>query len=64
MAIEGKIVKVSGPLVIAEGMKQAAEHYGAICIELEDIDKVSGHPTSLGMAQIKEQVKAALEREL
>ena len=49
---------------IAEGMKQAAEHYGAICIELEDIDKVSGHPTSLGMAQIKEQVKAVLEREL
>ncbi|MBR5515861.1 MAG: hypothetical protein IKU52_06635 [Clostridia bacterium] len=41
---------------IANGMKTACEYYGVKYIELEDIDKISGHPTPKGMLQIKEQI--------
>ena len=49
---------------IAEGIKTAARHYGALTVELSDIEKQSGHPTSRGMEQIKEQVLAKLSQEL
>lgn len=41
---------------IVDGMKIAAERYGARCVELHDIEKISGHPTALGMIQIKDQI--------
>ena len=41
---------------VVEGMKAAAEHYGAEIVELHDIEKISGHPTANGMIQIKDQI--------
>lgn len=46
---------------ITEGIKTAAEHYGAQAIKLGVIDRTGGHPTALGMKQIKEQVLAQLK---
>jgi hypothetical protein len=43
---------------IGAQVKAASEHYGAEYVELSDIDKVSGHPTALGMRQIADQLKA------
>ena len=45
---------------IVNGMATACEHYGITNVVLSSIDKVNGHPTSLGMAQICSQVMAAL----
>ena len=45
---------------IIDAMKAAAAHYGCGYIALADIDKVNGHPTETGMAQICEQVLAGL----
>ena len=45
---------------ITEAIKTASDRFGASYIELSAIDKTSGHPTPLGMEQIKDQVKAAL----
>lgn len=47
--------------LIAEGIRQASEHYGAVTVALTDIDKQNGHPSALGMRQIAEQMEAALE---
>ena len=44
---------------IVDAIKEASEKFGTSYIELHDIDKMSGHPTTKGMAQICEQVKAA-----
>ena len=41
---------------IVECMKNGAARLGAECVVLHDVDKMSGHPTSLGMEQICEQV--------
>lgn len=41
---------------ITEGMKEAAEHYSVSAIEFDQIDKVNGHPTMLGMKQISDGV--------
>lgn len=41
---------------IANGYKQIAEHFGANVIQFESIDKMNGHPTIKGMADIKNQV--------
>ena len=41
---------------ITLGIKNAAEHYGIDSILLKDIEKGAGHPTVLGMRQIKEQI--------
>lgn len=38
----------------------ACRHYGVECVRLAQIDKRDGHPTAAGMAQIAEQVYAAL----
>lgn len=45
---------------ITEGMLQAAAHYGAVAVKLENIDKQNGHPSALGMRQIADQVEAAV----
>ena len=42
---------------IGEAVKAASAHFGTSYIELHDIDKMCGHPTIVGMAQIAEQVK-------
>ena len=41
---------------IEKGMIEAANHYGVKHILFKDIDKIVGHPTIKGMAQIKEQI--------
>lgn len=41
---------------IVNAIKSASEHFGTSYIQLENIDKVSGHPTELGMEQICEQI--------
>lgn len=46
--------------VITEGIVSICEHYGVPTIMLEAIDKINGHPTELGMVQIKDQVKKAI----
>ena len=42
--------------LIVENMVAAAESVGATPIRLHDIDKLEGHPTALGMVQIKDQI--------
>ena len=41
---------------ITEGIKTAAEHYGAQVIQLGEMDITGGHPTALGMEQIKQDI--------
>lgn len=41
---------------ITEGFKTACQNYKTEILELRNIDKMNGHPTILGMKQIKEQV--------
>ena len=41
---------------ITEGIKEACEHFSITVISLVDIEKDRGHPTELGMKQIKDQV--------
>lgn len=41
---------------IINGVKEICRYYGILCVELEGIDKTDGHPTALGMSQIKEQI--------
>lgn len=45
---------------IRTGILQVAEHYGAVAVELNRIDKQNGHPSALGMRQIAEQIEQAL----
>ncbi len=42
--------------VIADGYKQIAEHYAVKPICFENIDKMNGHPTIIGMKDIKNKV--------
>lgn len=39
-----------------EGAKTACEHYGITFVKLENISKLSGHPSREGMTQIKDQI--------
>jgi len=39
-----------------EGDKTACEHYGITFVNLENISKLSGHPSREGMTQIKDQI--------
>lgn len=48
-----------GP-VVTKGLTDASLHFGVQFVKLRDISKHGGHPGALGMAQIAEQVKAAL----
>ena len=41
---------------IQTAIAEAAKYYGVKCIQLQDIDKVDGHPTAKGMEQICLQV--------
>ncbi len=41
---------------IRNGIIEICEHFGVKHIELNDIDKIQGHPTYQGMLQIKNQV--------
>ena len=41
---------------ITEGIAEACRHYGVQCLLLKDIDKIWGHPSIKGMAQISEQL--------
>lgn len=45
----------------AKSMKRICKHYGVTNIVLDDIEKVDGHPTYVGMQAICEQVYAALK---
>ncbi|MBE6750223.1 MAG: hypothetical protein E7560_03580 [Ruminococcaceae bacterium] len=45
---------------ITNGLIAAAEHYGTEIVKLENIDKGNGHPTVLGMEQIKTQITEVL----
>ena len=45
---------------ITSCIKMATEHFGIELVELHDIEKLTGHPTSLGMAQTCEQVMDVL----
>ena len=45
---------------ITESTMTICSHYGIPVIRLNDIDKMAGHPTVLGMQQIAAQVKAAI----
>lgn len=47
---------------IIDGFQTAAMHYGVYHLNLVSIDKQSGHPSQLGMEQIKNQVKDFLSR--
>ncbi|MBQ9637454.1 MAG: hypothetical protein IJV36_06125 [Prevotella sp.] len=51
---------------LSEEITQSAlticHHYGVPCIQLHGIDKLSGHPSVLGMQQIAEQVGLAVGR--
>ena len=46
---------------IIDCIRSAGEYFGVEVIELHDIDKECGHPTSLGMEQICSQVLEALK---
>ena len=43
---------------ITESVRTICKHYQIDCIELKELDKMSGHPSVKGMKQISEQVKA------
>lgn len=47
---------------IHEGILTACRHYGAVAIELHDINKKCGHPSCLGMRQIAQQIDEALDQ--
>lgn len=42
---------------IVEATIKACEHYGVRCVKLENIDKISGHPSRKGMRQIADAVE-------
>jgi hypothetical protein len=47
---------------ITSSCKEICSHYGVKCIQLNAIDKQSGHPTIKGMSQIAQQLKIAIKR--
>lgn len=47
---------------VTESIITVCRHLGVEYVELRDIDKRAGHPTVLGMSQIKTQVLKALSR--
>lgn len=46
---------------VEEGIVLAGEHYGALVVKLEEIEKQNGHPDKLGMKQIADQIVGKLE---
>ena len=47
---------------ITESVREVCAHYGVPVIQLEGIDKKSGHPSVKGMRQIADQVCAAIAK--
>ena len=45
---------------IMDGFEEICNKNGIKCVRLEQIDKIHGHPTDLGMKQIAEQVACAI----
>lgn len=45
---------------ISNGFKEACKYYHIEIVSLENIDKVNGHPTALGMKQIKNQIATVI----
>lgn len=41
---------------LTDGICSAASRYGIKCVKLRDIDKIDGHPTAKGMADIARQI--------
>ncbi len=60
-----RIVNILNDVVIkpelTEGYREASAHYGIDCAEAGDFDRMEGHPTVRGMAEIAENVTAVLE---
>ncbi len=50
------VINCNIKMKIIHGIKDICQHYGILCVELKGIDKANGHPTVLGMSQIKEQI--------
>ncbi len=48
--------------MIVKTVKLASEHFGTSFIELQNIDKIDGHPTVKGMTEICDQVIGGLEK--
>ena len=55
------IINIIKPTIM-DGIKRAAEYYGATAITLHDIEKDCGHPTSNGMEAIAKQVLAKIKK--
>lgn len=47
---------------ITTSIVEACDHYGVPYVQLQDIDKTSGHPNIHGMKQIADQVSAVLNK--
>lgn len=45
---------------ITDGLIAASAHYGAECVVMREVDKLNGHPSILGMTQIKDQLMEIL----
>ena len=54
------IVNTGLKQALAEVFKEACKRFDLYCVELKEIDKMGGHPTVLGMAQIKNQIVETL----
>lgn len=54
------VINTSFKEAVRCGIEEACRHYGIRAIQLKDIDKVNGHPTSTGMEQIKDQILIAM----
>lgn len=48
---------------LRDGIAEAARRCGATPIFLNEVDKIDGHPTAKGMAEIKDQLVAFMENE-
>ena len=57
------IVNTNLKAVLTEAFRESCRRFGLSCVELKDIDKMGGHPTILGMAQIKDQIIETLKIE-
>lgn len=55
------IINIIKPTIM-DGIKRAAEYYGATAIELHDIEKDCGHPTPNGMQAIAKQVLEKIKK--
>jgi len=47
---------------LVEGYREGCRHLGVECVDIGDFDRAEGHPTVLGMEQIKNAVLATLEK--